>query len=227
MTIINRTFGFIFVHAPKTAGTSVATSFRRFSRPGDIEISGTHYPPQSFNRNGRTIILRKHSAASQIALALGSEAFDRALKFSVVRNPFDRADSIFRFLKYSWRNWKASAAMDAFSSLDEFIRSDFFRGDGPDRMFLPQTHWLCGADGNIAVDRVARFERLDTDIASIAGELGLEMPPGPIPKHNPSRQEPRGKTGLSPEAVDIIRNRYAGDFDLFGYSRNALQPDKA
>ena len=60
----------IFVHIPRTSGTSIASSI-------------TSVPLEM-----------KHLRASQLRKAVGSD-WDRSYKFAFVRNPFDRVISIF------------------------------------------------------------------------------------------------------------------------------------
>jgi Sulfotransferase family len=163
---------FAFIHIPKNAGTSVFYHFRKFTQPGDIVIPGRKPSPPAPASPGGKICLGKHSTARGIARALGDEKFRSLRKFAVVRNPFARAGSAFSFLK-RWKRWRGSEIMDRFDTLEEFVTSESFEGNGFLGILNPQFSWLTDASGEICTDYIARFETLDADIAAIQRSLKL------------------------------------------------------
>jgi hypothetical protein len=215
MTIVNNTYRFIYLHVPKTGGTSLKLYLDRFSRSGDICLTkGVHSEPA----HGRKAELRKHSSARDVSQYLGAAEFDRYFRFSVVRNPFERANSIFHFLKFKFRSWPKSRIMDRFETVDDLVVSRFFRQPGPGGIFEPQTSWLM-LDGQVAVNFLARLETLDADMATIFRRLSLGDQPPPIERRNVSRPvDNDAHSLLAPAAVDSIRRRYAADFEALGYS---------
>ena len=224
MTIVNFSHKFIYVHIPKTAGTSLKEYFRAFEQEGDIHIqrqADTERASATFH-----ILLGKHSRAAQIRRAIGDDRFNSSFKFSLVRNPFDRTVSTFLFLKHNFRDWSNSEAMDKFESLEAFVRSGLFRRAGPSGIFEPQSRWLLDSSGALSVDYVGRLETLEPDVMNILKAIGLPMTGSPVPQQNQSLGI---RTSLLSElslgtVVDAIRSRYASDFKLFNY---ALEPDDA
>lgn len=219
MTIINRSHMFIFIHVPKTAGTSVKTHLKRFQTAGDLcleRYAGAH---ESLGKGDPAECnLRKHSRALEVCAEIGRAEFMRFFRFSCVRNPFDRARSIFDFLKFKFRSWPRSGIMDRFDTLEQFVTSQFFWQSGPGRIFEPQTWWLVSGDGSLSVDFLARVEFLDRDIAWICRRLSLETPVAPIERKNISvPAKPEESATITPSAVDAIRRRYRSDFEAFGY----------
>lgn len=169
--ILNRSHGFIFVHVPKTAGTAVHHYLSRFTTPQDVDICDL--PPRMAHYYGTTFNLRKHSTAPEILGFVGEETFKRMFKFALVRNPFARCYSLYRFLKHRFRSWENSSIMDEFDNVDSFVTSDFFQSEGPDRILSPQCFWLCGAEGRLMVDQVGRIERLECEMSKMLGSIGL------------------------------------------------------
>jgi hypothetical protein len=217
MTIVSTQHKFIFVHVPKTAGTSVKQYFNRYASEADtyvLEQSGGDMPA-SRARTG----LQKHSTAVQICNAVGSEAFEEFFKFSVTRNPFERAVSTYRFLKFSFRNWAKAAIMDEFETFEEFVVSDFFRGPGPGSIFRPQVRWLVNGEGKLCMDFICRIESLENDLAAVMEKLNLPVPTVAMGKVNVSGGDfstiaSELNSGI---VVDAIQRRYARDFKLLRY----------
>jgi hypothetical protein len=224
MTIVNFSHKFIYVHIPKTAGTSLKEYFRAFEQAGDIHIQRQADAERAAANSH--ILLGKHSRAVQICQAIGEERFDSFFKFSLVRNPFDRTVSTFLFLKHNFRNWSNSAAMDKFESLEAFVRSGLFRRAGPSGIFEPQARWLLKPNGELSTDYVGRLETLESDVMNVLKALGLPMTGAPVPQQNRSHgiRSPLVSELSLGAVVDAIRLRYAVDFELFNYG---LEPDDA
>ncbi len=240
--ILNRTYGFLFVHVPKTAGMAVSRDLSRFNAPRDVHLCE---PYDALNiQYGKDYSLRKHSTASEIRLAIGDEEFNPLFKFAFVRDPYTRAHSLFRFLKYNYRQWEHSDVdskiMDTFDTFDQFVASDFFQTQGPDRIFEQQGLWLADDNGELMVDRVARMEELESELRDIYAVIGLPSAEkveavnvsgrGGLLSRLASRL-PLARQMLSPRIVTpdltqvyrseetrhIVAARYARDFKMFGY----------
>lgn len=247
--ILNRTYDFLFVHVPKTAGLAVSRDLSRFTSAADIQICETI---ETINRDyldaGR---LYQHSTAAEIKSAIGDKEFSRVFKFAFVRDPYTRAYSLFRFLKFNFRRWPNSEIMETFDTFDQFIASDFFQTPGPDRIFQPQGFWLLDDQNRLIVDRVARMEELKSELREIYGRIGLppvdQVEPVNVsgPRGSLSRLAARlpiaaqvqrlfsppriSATNLSDvyannETQRVVATRYARDFPMFGYSQEVSTP---
>src|SRR3989304_5138015 len=97
--IINNTFGFIFVHVPKAAGTSVAHFFSKFSCYCDLEVGGTSLGEALQEPFRKRYGLSKHSTAMEIRAVIGDVLWKKYFSFAFVRNPYERAFSAYHFLK--------------------------------------------------------------------------------------------------------------------------------
>src|SRR5947207_9305724 len=176
MAVINTTFGFVFVHVPKSAGTSVTSVLSKLCTVLDIEIGGSAFgeaiQPAYLKRHG----LSKHSSAREIRCALGEQQWLRFTSFGVVRHPLGRLASAYRFLrKWDSPHNRLHATFNEFTSFAQFVASDIWvEGDGPDRMFRPQAFWLADSTRDeLLVDHVCRTEKLDDDLHSLLKSLGI------------------------------------------------------
>jgi len=218
MTIVNRTHRFIFIHIPKTGGTSVKEHLRHYLKEADAHIDRPVDAARLGTPNGG--VLKKHSSATEVCKALGRAEFDSFFKFCVVRNPFIRTISLFRFLKFNFRSWPRADLMENINTLEEFVSSPIFSSTGPGGIVSPQLHWLTDQSGASCVDFIARVERIEEDFSKIKTRLALPPSGKPLLRRNVSKGDPDELAAelTSGSIVDVIRNRYACDFSSFGYS---------
>lgn len=224
MSIINFTHDFVFVHIPKTAGTSITSTLSKYSQYCDIEIGGTVFGEEIQAPYRRRYGLSKHSTADRLRSLIGHRDWARMYTFSFVRNPYARAASAFNFLK-QWDGCPPNFKniIGQFATFEEFVLSEIFdQVTGPDDMFCPQARWLTASGSDkLLVDRVGKIEQLDTDLEQI---LKLAIPSKTIVESAPhlNRSEDRERLMLdayrNSEVVDSVRARYAIDFELFSYS---------
>ena len=135
--------GILFIHVPKAAGTSINQAlYGRFMG---------------------------HPRASDVE-QWGSESLRRLPRFAVVRNPWSRLVSAYRFAKRGTGIGVVSAGMRdpeqyrvaEFGSFERFVQEwllarDVTRLDG---VFRPQHLYLSDRRGRTIVDHVGRFENL-------------------------------------------------------------------
>ncbi|MCB1382091.1 MAG: sulfotransferase family 2 domain-containing protein [Notoacmeibacter sp.] len=200
---------FIFVHVPKTAGTSVTnmlspycltperTSYRRFL---------SHVPvPEDPHK----AFMRKHDKAWWLKIKLPREMFDNYLKFAVVRNPFDYAVSYYFYTRRNVTHSRHKMAMrSTFSQyLKAMERKNWLTP-------VTQNSWLTDISGrHVIVDRILRFETLHDDLEALCGELGIEMD---MPHANSSSH--RHYSGYySAEDRALAEKLFARDLEMFGY----------
>jgi len=226
--IINNTFHFIFVHVPKSAGTSLAHHLSKLSCYCDLEIGGTELgeaiQPEFSRRHG----LSKHSTAMEIHAVTGDVFWKRYFTFGFVRNPYERSFSIFNFMrKMSAQKILPYVEIDQFSTFQEFILSDYYQAEGPDRILCPQFFWLRRnfSSEELSVDYVGRVEEIEQNINEIALRVGQGMQKHEwfdLPQFNRSDCSKRtvwDELNERPELKEIIYLKNEVDFRLFGYER--------
>jgi chondroitin 4-sulfotransferase 11 len=194
----------IFVHIPKAAGISV-----------NMALFGN--------------LAGGHSDAPYYRRVFGRD-FWRYFKFTFVRNPYTRLVSAYEFFRRGGHPAWASNQRFRDEILSEYVDfSDFVlrwltpRDLWPEPHFRPQ-HEFLELGGRLVMDFVGRVERIEDDFTTVCGRLGIQAHLGRL---NETRD---GHAALgeyySSDAVERrVRDFYARDFELFGYSaRPPIQP---
>jgi hypothetical protein len=202
--MISEKFGVLFVHIPKTAGQSIEHVF--------LEKHGLTWETRA------TLLLRPNSdpARGPVSLAhlfakeyvtrghISAARFAQLFKFAVVRDPYARFLSEFRY-----RNAMKPTTMQALFAL---------RNGDPHldktRHLSPQTDFVTGGEG-VAVDRILRFESLRDDIAPVFRHIFGETIE--LPRVNRSFGPVLSREDLPVGLRRRLYRFYERDFDLFRY----------
>ena len=170
----------IYIHIPKTAGTSVEKHLGAHQSVGlrlkqdhrtVSNIMGGISPFSSGKVNLRSILVyfnQRYKGALQGVNFVSKRQFDSYFKFCFVRNPWDRT--------YSWyRNVLRDPLHQKELGISEDITfSDFVTYHANQWALRPQIDWIVNAEGKVIVDYVGKFENLEYDFKVICEHLGLE-----------------------------------------------------
>jgi hypothetical protein len=233
--IISHKHQFIFIRIPKTASTSIEIELSRICGPKDIitPISFKNDPqnkvddykrPQKFKKDFRSlsasdwlrIILRKkplnyqHAHAIQIRKLVGKDVWDHYFKFCFVRNPFDRAISLYYWTIKNWQNKHPGALPE----INHFILN------------LPVTKLSTWArytiNNKIAMDYIGCYENLDENLVFIEQKIGIPHLVLPHAKTS-TRKDPRHyREILNPNTRSYIEKACSPEIAAFGYEWNSL-----
>lgn len=218
---ISNTHRAIFIHVPKTAGTSITNLVEPEFRWNDVVLGGSTFGERIQLAYRDRFGLYKHSSALAIRNVVGEELWSSYFTFAMVRHPYTRVASFYNWKRGAvnraapdspvWK-WPATEAFLQSRNFSEFIRHERFLASPAGR---PQADWVCDENGRCIVDFVGRYEELPTCIETIAARLGLGSTS--LGVHN--RSEPDGPSDLSRNEDDdrFLYELHRRDFDLFGY----------
>jgi hypothetical protein len=220
---------FIFVHIPKTAGISVMLALQRTRVK--LEFNRRNVMPRLLEHPHRVAILRRlrefstlgtmtnyveqHLPATVLREFVSDEVWRSYFKFSFVRNPWDLCVSTFYYTKRTFETSPEAAAADPdFAYL--IARSDFagyLRALPLFGRYADMSSYLVDDDGELLVDFVGRFERIEEDFAEICRRLQVSA----TLTHENKGDHLGYREYYTPETSELVARHYARDIERFGY----------
>jgi len=188
----------IFVHVPKTAGNSIFQALYSAHPQGHKEV-------------------------------LRYQKFDRAkfkayYKFCFVRNPWDRFVSAYCYLKkggmgrydIDFKN-KYLNHIDSFDSFISTMSNDpkYRKSVLSWIHFKPQSFFLCNRNGELMVDYIGYYEKLEICYAELCSSLGVAAASNLNIVNDTQRSDYREY--YTDQSRSFIGEIYARDVEMFGY----------
>lgn len=178
---------FVFIHINKTGGSSVEQALG---------------------------IPLEHKTALEKIGEIGEKRWDKKLSFTIVRNPWDKVVSHYHYrIKTNQTNlgdnpigFKKWVKL-AYGNQDKFYYNN-------PKMFMPQIDWISDQSGKILVDKVIRFESLNSEFNEILKIIGRKAN---LP-HVKSSNRGAYQDYYCQETREIVSNWFRQDIDRFGYS---------
>jgi Sulfotransferase family len=227
--IISHKYKYIFLKTTKTAGTSIEIALSKFASPDDIitpitpedekirEELGYQGPVNflapfwSYGFKDLVLFLRQrrrkrwfynHITASEIRPRIGRRIWDSYFKFCIERNPWDRVVSL-----YYWQN-----QTEPRQPFPAFVQSD------APLALKRKGFGLYTIDGQIAVDKICRFENLAEELEAVRTRIGipekLDLPHAKT-RFRKEKQSYRDLYGEKEKAR--VAELFSNEIKLFGY----------
>lgn len=208
---------FLFIHIPKTAGTSVEEAL---------------FDYQDFD-----YMNEPHPIVAQYKTYINKDMYDSLFKFTFVRNPWSLQLSTYKYYVVNnniditfdeYIKWKFTG-----NPMDIKDRVGHDDGDVDSRIMvayhmnrLPQLYFLIDELGEIQMDYIGSLENISKDFDAIINKLGLTKDDVFLPHSNKSSYD-EGKTYMdyySEESKKIVSERFSMDIKVFGYKFNLNPP---
>jgi hypothetical protein len=205
----------IFVHIPKTAGTSVEAVLGMHGDKRDIGI--VPYFNQALDLEHLYGQQLQHMTALAIKTALRDDmVFDSYFKFTIVRDPWERLVSALAWTGQKWARGVELTVAEFEQQLRQVHSLILAARGAPVSMaahFHPQYSYVFDGNETLMVDFVARYENLHADWQVICDRLGVRTPlPVRMRSHHKHYRE-----YYTDETRRLVADMYARDVSLFGY----------
>jgi hypothetical protein len=188
----------IFIHNPKSAGSSILKVIKRDKTEG---IKWHHFG---------------HMPAFIIRRRTGPELFREAIRFCVVRNPYDRLVSAYSYLNGmapGHRHWESdkndALFIQSFSDFKDFVKNGI--EDCRRRLHFPAQAYMVSM-----ANEILRFENLDHDWSIFQEKIGMDQTELPIRN---SSIHPPWEECYDESTKEIVHEFYEQDFEKFEYDR--------
>lgn len=205
----------IFVHIPKTAGTSIEAVLGMHGDKHDIGV--VPYFNQVLDREHLYGRQMQHMTAEAIRTVLNNDTlFDSYFKFTVVRNPWDRLVSALAWTDQKWVRGEELTVSGFDSQVRQLHSLLVTARTEPVQLphFLyPQSLYIFDAARRPLVNFIGRYENLAADWRVICDKLGVNVElPARMKSHHRDYRE-----YYSPETRQRVADMYALDISLFQY----------
>lgn len=227
MTLVSYTHNFVFLKTHKTGSSSAEMVLQPMCMdpaviPETITLETLPFQSshgivcarglgmQKMRERFPRLLIKSHLPAAHLRDDIGADVFDGALKIATIRNPFDRALSLFLTRGQMAGLITADTALDKLRTLFvDFINSDLFVDD----------HNICFVDNTCVIDRFLHLKTFDADMKSLFDTLGV---PTPDTLHHARDNTAMRRQYSVPDfytkpAIEQVKQRTAWMFDRFGY----------
>jgi len=191
---------FLFIHVHRTGGTSVTEALTRVLTKSRLAFVGP----------GCNAIMSQHASVRQI-----QKEYDisKVFKFAFVRNPWDWILSQYtRALNAAVPHGHPFEVTHGLSFREYILKGVCHQVyDG-----IQQHDFLRGRSGQIEIDFIGRYERLQADFTEVLSRIGLSVD---LQHINAQPHEPY-RDAYDDEMIEKVRGFYRDDIELFGYLFN-------
>lgn len=204
---------YIFIHIPKTGGTSMALALEERAKKDDILIGDTPKAAKRRRRfreadtRGR---LWKHSTLADIEGLVGADEVERYFTFTMVRNPWDRAVSYYHWLRgqgFEHPAVELAKALDFKAFIAHSQTRASFRAS-------PASSYMCRSGGGEQCSAYIRIEHFEADADPLFQHLGFRLE---LPRVNRSDRPADYRAAYDTRTKEIIAEDCAEDIARFGY----------
>jgi hypothetical protein len=208
----------LFIWVPKSAGTSLNVILTNYGSQTFLTIESA----RKYFRNQGVVTFGHISIPSLIVHGIVShEYLNGSWKFAFVRNPFDRAVSLYEYLR-KCGTLPPSTTFSLFCSFLEaraFGKIGDFNHVGLNQLNC-QVAWLFDVNGAMLPDFIGRFEQLDRDMVRVFERLEIPNSMRSFPHENRSERKDLASYYTDREE-GIVRDVYREDFVNLDYSKVA------
>lgn len=192
---------FIFIHIPKTAGSSISASI--------------------FGK-----IISNHHTVRDYILDFTSEDLENYFKFCFVRHPEDRFLSLYGYLKSGGTKdnqfkgnvidlTKIAKNSNSVNDFIEELKQDIQLRNH--HFIKPMHFFVTNEKGEVFMDFIGRQENFTDDFNFIINKIGLKI------KIKTKNQNKKSKKNiLNNNSKKFIEDFYKNDYEFFGYEKRSL-----
>ncbi len=202
--IISDKYKIIFIHIPKNAGTYVSkvlynldNNIKRYS----INGTGHLYPKECIK-------------------LIGADKFNKYRKFCVVRNIYDKIYSLYNYI----RDEKRHGAHEMVSKMSFIEYIHFIKNNiKTQERIISHLPYIVNDNNNTVIDKMLKFEHLETDLIDFFNEMGVDIKGCLIDKKiNPSVHD-HYSGAYTNEIIELLKDVVQDDVNFFAFEKPSFK----
>jgi hypothetical protein len=211
--ILSRGRHYLFIHAPKTGGTSMALTLEARALKDDIMLGDT---PKAKRRRKRLEGVQaagrlwKHATLRDLEGLVVPDELEQLFIFTMVRNPWDRMVSYYHWLR-AQRFAHPSVTLAQTLDFGQFIAAPLIAQSFSE---APAASYVTDAQGQLRADLFIRLEHLAQDLAPLEAHLGFALA---LPHVNRSARQLDYRAAYTQQTRTQVAQICAEDIARFGY----------
>ena len=204
--LISDSHQFVFVHVRKAAGTSLRHILEQVSLAKNNQLWYKMLSRNGFKVDYHKHSFRKHSALIEAEKSMPEGVFENYFKFAFVRNPWDRLVSEFEYIK-------TQNTHSRYKKLSQMTFEQYIEFQGK-RASAHQFNVLSNKKGELGLDYVGKFERLDESLVYISEKINLDC--SQIPHINKIKRQPF-QSYYNDATAERVSELWVKDIEVFDY----------
>jgi|SRR5687767_929551 len=204
--MISHKYKCIFIHIPKCGGTSIENLIWPEPRSeGDLWMGFKDKYHNAYQTGGL-----QHLFARHVREIFGKEIFDDYFKFTIVRNPWEKAISQYFYMRQrpDLREFIGMHENDSFKKYLELIQTKRHV------QWEPQYKFIYDEKEKLMVDYVGRLETINEDVVYILNKIGVH---GKMEHANATKHKHYSEY-YDIESKMMVEDLYEEDIGLLGYT---------
>lgn len=227
--IISHTRKFILIKSLKTAGTSIEAALSNFCSGDDVVVpindfghnrdEKGEFVHRGMNADAFYRQIGQHVDAPTIKAREPAEVWNSYFKFSIARNPWDRALSYFFWDKRLDPSIKPRKRFYHYLGIP-FNELDILKGHFKQFLKsgkLENNDRFYSIDDQLCVDFVIRYENLDEGFQEVCRKTGIPAVSIPHLKTGIRKERRHYSEYFDDESRDIVAELHKNDIRFFGY----------
>ena len=206
--LVSESHQFLFVHVPRTGGTSmrqILTPYSTQGSKGRVNKLWSRLGLAPWNRRHFPV----HTALSQAEAQLPRQVFRDYFKFAFVRNPWERMASHYQALTLD-RGHPRHDKVRSLADFAEYLSYEANRGKAFQSLLVTE------ASGKLGLDFLGRFENLAADFSDVCARIGIDADLPYLNQANPNGYNWREMYNSSCQA--LVAKHWAQEIEMLGYA---------